>query len=63
MFWTDIRRKRSLIKMASMNGKNKKTLANRGLGKPVELAIDTQLERLYWIDSKLKRIEYVNLKG
>ena len=54
MFWTDIRRKRSLIKMASMNGKNKKTLADRGLGKPVELAIDTQLESCTGLIASLK---------
>lgn len=49
--------------MAFMNGKHKKTLVKTGLGKPVELAIDTQQEKLYWIDSKLKRIEYIKLKG
>ena len=49
--------------MALMNGKSKKTLVKKGLGRPVELAVDSQQERLYWIDRKLKVIEYIGLKG
>lgn len=60
MYWSDWSHT-PLIEYAEMDGSNRKILVSKELGWPNGLAIDHALNRLYWIDAKLERIEYITL--
>ena len=52
-----------MIERASMDGSNRVVLHNTGLTWPNGLAIDYQLQRLYWADAFTDRIEYSSVDG
>ena len=62
MYWSDwgIPAK---IERASMDGMNRQVLIDTGVTWPNGLAIDYQLQRLYWADAFTDKIEYSNVDG
>jgi sugar lactone lactonase YvrE len=62
MYWTDWG-KQAKIEVAGMDGSNRRVFVGGNLSQPNSLAIDYGLRRLYWSDSDLKHIEYVDLIG
>ena len=52
-----------MIERASMDGNNRDVLHNTDLTWPNGLAIDYQLQRLYWADAFADRIEYSSVDG
>jgi low density lipoprotein receptor-related protein 5/6 len=62
MYWSDWGEP-AKIERASMDGSNRTVLHNTGLTWPNGLAIDYQLQRLYWADAFTDRIEYSSVDG
>ncbi|XP_043278343.1 vitellogenin receptor-like [Venturia canescens] len=62
MFWSDYGQNPA-IWQAGMDGSEEKTILTENLGCPKGLTIDYSTERLYWIDSKLKTVESMDLNG
>ena len=62
MYWTDWGEP-AKIERASMDGSNRIVLHNTRLTWPNGLAIDYQLQRLYWADAFTDRIEYSSVDG
>ena len=54
---------RSVVERASMDGTTHTILHNSGLISPVSLALDRATQTLYWIDSKLDRLERSSVDG
>ena len=51
------------IERASMDGMNRQVLIDTGLSRPNGLAIDYQLQRLYWTDAFTDKIWYSSVDG
>lgn len=62
MFWSDWG-SRPLIEVAAMDGTQRRALVTENLKFPNGLAIDAQLDRLYFVDGGTKTLEYVRLDG
>ena len=62
MYWTDWGEP-AKIERASMDGSNRTVLHDTELIRPNGLAIDYQLQRLYWADAFTDRIEYSSVDG
>lgn len=60
MYWTEIGYQ-STIQTALMEGTNRSILVQDKLKWPVGLALDAPARRLYWCDSKLRRVESIGL--
>lgn len=60
MYWTEIGYQPT-IKTALMEGTKRSILVQDKLKWPVGLALDAPAKRLYWCDSKLKRVESISL--
>lgn len=60
MYWTEIGYQ-STIQTALMEGTNRSILVQDKLRWPVGLALDAPARRLYWCDSKLRRVESIGL--
>jgi len=69
MFWTDWDRYGPKIESANMDGTERMTLVNRGLGEPNSLAVDFFMYEVCWADagSKVKgikpRIDCIGVNG
>ena len=62
MYWSDWGEP-AKIERASMDGSNQEVLHDTDLTWPNGLAIDYELQRLYWADAFLDKIEYSNVDG
>ncbi|GAB6024603.1 hypothetical protein CHUAL_009749 [Chamberlinius hualienensis] len=62
MYWSDWS-EIPLIEEVGMDGFSRNNLVSTDLGWPNGLTIDHALNRLYWIDAKLSRVEYITLDG
>ena len=51
------------IEMATMAGYNRSVLVNTSIASPVALTVDTEDEKIFWLDSKLKVIASVRSDG
>ncbi len=52
-----------MIGKAGLDGSNPTKLVHNDLGWVNGLALDFQARRVYWVDSKLDRVEYVGFDG
>ena len=62
MYWTDYGVP-GKIERASMDGTGRVVLHDAGLSQPNGIAVDIQLQRVYWIDAVEQIIEYSNVDG
>lgn len=62
MYWTDWGQ-HPKIERAGMDGTQRVTFISQNLEWPNGLAIDYNLQRLYWTDGNLGVIEYIKLDG
>uniref|UniRef100_A0A8C5SH66 EGF-like domain-containing protein n=1 Tax=Laticauda laticaudata TaxID=8630 RepID=A0A8C5SH66_LATLA len=64
MYFTNLQeRSPPKIERAALDGTEREVLFSSGLSKPVALAIDSNLGKLFWADSDLRRIESSDLSG
>uniref|UniRef100_A0A8C5BIR2 EGF-like domain-containing protein n=1 Tax=Gadus morhua TaxID=8049 RepID=A0A8C5BIR2_GADMO len=63
MYFTNLLESSPKIERAALDGTEREVLFFSGLGKPMALAIDNELAKLFWVDSELKRIESSDLSG
>lgn len=63
MYFTNLLDRSPKIERAALDGTEREVLFFSGLGRPVALAIDNQLAKLFWVDSDLRRIESSDLSG
>lgn len=62
MYWTDWGRT-AKIEEASMDGSERRDFVIEGLSQPNGIALDFQSSRVYWSDSDLDRLEFINFDG
>lgn len=62
LFWA-VRGSRSYIGSAGMDGSARKDIITKDIGQPTGLVVDETIQRIYWSDSQLGRIESANLDG
>ena len=62
MYWSDWGEP-AKIERASMDGNNREVLHDTDLTWPNGLAIDYDLQRLYWVDSYYRKIEFSDVDG
>lgn len=63
MYFTNLLERSPKIERAALDGTEREVLFFSGLGKPVALAVDNQVAKLFWVDSDLRRIESSDLSG
>lgn len=63
MYFTTIQERSAKIEAASLDGTERECLFATGLFRPVALALDNKVGKLFWADSDLKRIESSDLTG
>lgn len=63
MYFSNLQERSPKIERAALDGTEREVLFFSGLGKPVALAIDNELNRLFWADMDLRRIESSDLSG
>ncbi|XP_041111230.1 low-density lipoprotein receptor-related protein 6 isoform X2 [Polyodon spathula] len=63
MYFTNLQERSPKIERAALDGTERELLFFRGLGKPIALAIDNEMGKLFWVDSDLRRIESSDLAG
>lgn len=64
MYFTNLQeRSPPKIERAALDGTEREVLFSSGLSKPVALAVDSNLGKLFWADSDLRRIESSDLSG
>lgn len=63
MYFTTIQERSAKIERASLDGTERESLFTTGLIRPVALALDHRLGKLFWVDADLKRIESSDLSG
>uniref|UniRef100_A0A4W4GAH9 EGF-like domain-containing protein n=1 Tax=Electrophorus electricus TaxID=8005 RepID=A0A4W4GAH9_ELEEL len=63
MYFTNLQERSPKIERAALDGTEREVLFFSGLGKPVALAVDNELGRLFWADMDLRRIESSDLSG
>ena len=62
MFWTDWG-KSPKIERAGLDGGHRVTLVNNSIFWPTGIAIDFKAQKIYWADSRLDKIEVMNMDG
>lgn len=62
MFWSDCG-DMPMIEIADMDGANRKSIVSKHIKYPNGLSIDHSNNRLYFVDSGSKKLEYVNFDG
>lgn len=62
MFWSELG-STPKVQRANLDGTEVTTLVHRDINLPIGLALDFDLDRLYWCDAERNVIEYVNLNG
>ncbi|KAM4553054.1 low-density lipoprotein receptor-related protein 5 isoform 1-T1 [Fundulus diaphanus] len=63
MYFTTVQEHSAKIEGASLDGTERESLFSTGLIRPVALALDNKLGKLFWVDADLKRIESSDLTG
>ena len=63
MYWTSKGNEMTGIYTAHMDGNYDRCIVSKDIVNPTGLAIDYASDRLYWLDSKLDRIESCGLDG
>uniref|UniRef100_A0A4W3JGI4 Low-density lipoprotein receptor-related protein n=1 Tax=Callorhinchus milii TaxID=7868 RepID=A0A4W3JGI4_CALMI len=63
LYFTNMQERTAKIERAALDGTEREVLFSTGLIRPVALAIDNKLGKLFWIDADLKRIESSDLSG
>uniref|UniRef100_A0A4W3II11 Low-density lipoprotein receptor-related protein n=1 Tax=Callorhinchus milii TaxID=7868 RepID=A0A4W3II11_CALMI len=63
MYFTNLQDRSPRIERAALDGTEREVLFFSGLSKPVALAIDNKIGKLFWADSDLRRIESSDLSG
>lgn len=63
MYFTNLLERSPTIERAALDGTEREVLFFSGLGKPVALAVDNEMAKLFWVDSDLRRIESSDLSG
>ncbi|XP_051546501.1 low-density lipoprotein receptor-related protein 6-like isoform X1 [Myxocyprinus asiaticus] len=63
MYFTNLQERSPKIERAALDGTEREVLFFSGLGKPVALAVDNELGKLFWVDMDLRRIESSDLSG
>uniref|UniRef100_A0A8B9LD61 Low density lipoprotein receptor-related protein 6 n=1 Tax=Astyanax mexicanus TaxID=7994 RepID=A0A8B9LD61_ASTMX len=63
MYFTNLQERSPKIERAALDGTEREVLFFTGLSKPVSLAIDNELGKLFWVDMDLRRIESSDLSG
>ncbi|XP_046889655.1 low-density lipoprotein receptor-related protein 5 isoform X1 [Hypomesus transpacificus] len=63
MYFTTMQERSAKIEGASLDGTERESLFTTGLIRPVSLALDNKLGKLFWVDADLKRIESSDLTG
>ncbi|XP_006642533.3 low-density lipoprotein receptor-related protein 5 [Lepisosteus oculatus] len=63
MYFTNMQERSAKIERASLDGTEREGLFTTGLIRPVALAVDNKLGKLFWVDADLKRIESSDLSG
>ncbi|KAI4889841.1 hypothetical protein NFI96_010472 [Prochilodus magdalenae] len=63
MYFTTLQDRSAKIEGASLDGTERESLFTTGLIRPVALALDNKLGKLFWVDADLKRIESSDLSG
>lgn len=63
MYFTNLLERSPKIERAALDGTEREVLFFSGLGKPVALAVDNEVGKLFWVDSDLRRIESSDLSG
>uniref|UniRef100_A0A671SN54 Low-density lipoprotein receptor-related protein 5-like n=1 Tax=Sinocyclocheilus anshuiensis TaxID=1608454 RepID=A0A671SN54_9TELE len=63
MYFTTVQDRSAKIEGASLDGTERESLFTTGLIRPVALALDNKLGKLFWVDADLKRIESSDLSG
>lgn len=63
MYFTTVQERAAKIEGASLDGTERESLFTTGLIRPVALALDNKLGKLFWADADLKRIESSDLTG
>ena len=62
MYWTDWG-KEPKIEKAELDGANRTVIVNTSIYWPNGLAIDYKARRIYWVDAKLDKIEFMAYDG
>uniref|UniRef100_A0A673HQR6 Low-density lipoprotein receptor-related protein 6-like n=1 Tax=Sinocyclocheilus rhinocerous TaxID=307959 RepID=A0A673HQR6_9TELE len=63
MYFTNLQERSPKIERAALDGTEREVLFFSNLGKPVALAVDNELGKLFWVDMDLRRIESSDLSG
>ncbi|CAH2276476.1 low-density lipo receptor-related 6 isoform X1 [Pelobates cultripes] len=63
MYFTNVQERTAKIERAALDGTEREVLFFSGLSKPIALALDNKLGKLFWADSDLRRIESSDLSG
>uniref|UniRef100_A0AAY4BPW0 EGF-like domain-containing protein n=1 Tax=Denticeps clupeoides TaxID=299321 RepID=A0AAY4BPW0_9TELE len=63
MYFTTVQDRSAKIEGASLDGTERESLFTTSLIRPVALALDNKLGKLFWVDTDLKRIESSDLSG
>ncbi|KAG5273414.1 hypothetical protein AALO_G00151070 [Alosa alosa] len=63
MYFTTVQDRSAKIEGASLDGTERESLFTTSLIRPVALALDNKLGKLFWVDADLKRIESSDLSG
>uniref|UniRef100_A0AAY5F3Y8 Low density lipoprotein receptor-related protein 5 n=1 Tax=Electrophorus electricus TaxID=8005 RepID=A0AAY5F3Y8_ELEEL len=63
MYFTTLQDRSAKIEGASLDGTERESLFTTGLIRPMALALDNKLGKLFWVDADLKRIESSDLSG
>ncbi|XP_073694518.1 low-density lipoprotein receptor-related protein 6 [Garra rufa] len=63
MYFTNLQERSPKIERAALDGTEREVLFFSNLGKPVALAVDNELGKLFWVDVDLRRIESSDLSG
>lgn len=63
MFWSDRGDDEPKIECANLDGSKRRAVITRDLIRPHGLALDFDLDRLYWCDALRDVIEYANFDG
>ena len=62
IFWTDYG-ETAKIERSFMDGGDRRTIISSDLSQPNGITIDYNLQRIFWTDSDLDRIQYANYDG
>ncbi|XP_048887171.1 low-density lipoprotein receptor-related protein 5-like [Brienomyrus brachyistius] len=63
MYFTTMQDRSAKIERASLDGTERESLFTTGLIRPVALALDNRLGKLFWVDAVLRRIESSDFSG